>query len=622
MTTASLRFGSVSAEFSKSSDKDFLAALSWRQADSTAQGAERRSDLMTVGLCWKQQCLKQRRANAVGRFTTLDRVLAGQHGELPDEILAARTPSGSRSRGKLRTVLASEIQDGLQQWLAAPHRAEQPLVLLAAVELLWFQADRLSAQLVGQLWRWTLSAAIELAEQLEATSDDDSLPLIDAPDAVQTAIVSGLLPYLCGLLFDDVKGAPKLAKAGRKALNAQLVAATDDNGLPLAAALRCWPEWLSLWTDALVGADRFEGSLWKDSAKSRFVNCLQATASLLSPSGRFAAADSATNDDAALLYQAGQLAGVKSDAAWFALVGRVAGVGSKGLSSKAEAKKAMTAGWQSDASRVACFRTSWSSKASILTVTHDQPTMTIELVAGGEPILRGDWGLEVLNNGQKLEVTTAWDCVCWYTDRDLDYAEWLVEVAGGVKVARYAMLSRQKQFVILADVVTQAAVERVDVASHLPLVSTAQLKSIPDTRELEVVGQEQLLRVFPLILPQDPGLGTINRAGATHDGRCLSVSGAATGGGIFSPVVFDWSPKRRDVGSEWRSLTISEAGVVDSTAGRGFRLLAGSQHLVLFRGLRPTTRYRTVLGYQTWNETAIINVTKDGTFEEVLLVEQ
>lgn len=619
MTTASLRFGSVSAEFSKSSDKDFLAALSWRQADSAAGGSDRRSDLMTVGLCWKQQCLKHRRANAVGRFATLDRLLNGRQCELPEAVLAAR---GTGRKVRNKTALASEVQDALQQWLASPHRVEQPLVLLAAVELLWFQADRMSAQLVGQLWRWTLSAAIELAEQLDVTSDDDSLPLIDAPDAVQTAIVSGLLPYLCGLLFDDVKGAPKLAKSGRKALNAQLLAATDDTGLPLAAALRHWPLWLSLWTDALVGADRFEGSLWKDSGKSRFMNCLQATASLLSPSGRFAVANEASDSDAALLHQAGQLAGVKSDTAWFALVSRVAGVGSKGLSSKDEAKKTTTAGWQSDVSRVACLRSSWSSKASILTVSHDQPTMTIELVAGGETILRGDWGLEVFNNGQKLEVTTAWDCVCWYTDRDVDYAEWLVEVAGGVKIARYAMLSRQKQFLILADVVTQGAVERVDVKSQLPLASTAQLKSIPDTRELEVVGQERLLRVFPLILPQDPGLGTINRAEATDEGRCLSVSGAATGGGIFSPVVFDWSLKRRNVGSEWRSLTISEAGVIDPTAGRGFRLLAGSQHLVLFRGLRPTTRYRTVLGYQTWNETVIVNMTKDGTFEEVLLVEQ
>ena len=344
MPTASLRFGSVSAEFSQSSDEDFLAALSWRQAESA-----QRSDLMTVGLCWKQQCVKHRRANAVGRFATLDRLLAGQLCELPDEVLAAR---GTRGKGRNRAVLATEVQDGLQQWLATPHRAEQPFVLLAAVELLWFQADRLSAQLVGQLWRWTLSAAIELAEQLDETSDDDSLPLIDAPDAVQTAIVSGLLPYLCGLLFDDVKGAPKLAKAGRKAINSQLVAATDDSGLPLASALRCWPEWLSLWTDALVGADRFEGSLWKDSAKSRFVNCLQATASLLSPAGRFALADSASDSDAALLHQAGQLAGVKSDAAWFALVSRVAGESSKGPSSKDEAKKTTTAGWQSrEASR-------------------------------------------------------------------------------------------------------------------------------------------------------------------------------------------------------------------------------------------------------------------------------
>ena len=102
---------------------------------------------------------------------------------------------------------------------------------------------------------------------------------------------------------------------------------------------------------------------------------------------------------------------------------------------------------------------------------------------------------------------------------------------------------------------------------------------------------------------------------------CLAVGQASETGGLFSPVIFDWSKSRRNVDVEWRPLTVTHAGEIDRTGAFAYRCLAGSQHLVLFRALESTSQYRTVLGYQPENETVVADFTNKGEFDPILLVE-
>lgn len=620
MPTASLRFGNVLPEVFESTDAEFLAALKWRDHETQLRpDADTEGDLKTVGLAWKQQCLEHRAHKVQSRFATLDRVLANDQDALPMELLALRE-NKPRARSKKKAAKAdspltreaqAEQEQTLRHWLATGRLTDDAIVLLGCLELLLFRADQLAAQTVGELWRWTLSAALRLSEQLiEIEEGDETEQMLDSEVVLRVAIASGLLPWLCGLFFDDVKGAPKLAKSGRKSLTSLFISGTDDGGAPTASVVRGLGDWLALWTDTLIAGRRFKQPLWKDSQERRFVGFLKTTTAL--------AMEAEPSPNCELLGTLAELIESKPDDSWRTGLNAVLH-GIKHETDDAPKKKDI-AGWQSDTCSIACLRTSWRPDASRISVLHDRRTLTIDMTINGRPFAVGDWGLQVMNNGERLELTSDWECCCWYTDKEVDYAEWTATANGCVKVGRYALLHREAEYAVLADVIKNASPVRIDVTSTLPLINAWTGSGLPGTREQAFLHGKHAVRAFPLMLPQDVGLGTSGNI--THRPGEFSLTTAATGGGLFSPLVLDWNSKRLKTEAEWRELTITEAGQVDHTSGRGFRIALGKHNLLLMRGLRSITRYRTVLGYQTWNETVVASLNKDGIFDEILLVEQ
>lgn len=619
MPTASLRFGNVLPEVFQSTDAEFLAALKWRDHETQLRPeADTEGDLKTVGLAWKQQCLEYHAHKARRKFATLDRMLANDQRVLPTELLALRENHvlvrSKKKAAKTDSPLTREAQANLEQalrnWLATGTQRDDVIVLLGCLELLLFRADRLAAQTVGELWRWTLSAALRLSEQLvEIDEGDETEQMLDSEVVLRVAIASGLLPWLCGLFFDDVKGAPKLAKSGRKSLTSLFVSGTEDGGSPTASVVRGLGDWLALWTDALIAGRRFKQPLWKDSQERRFVGFLKASTALVM--------DAEPTPYCELLGTLAELIESKPDDSW--RVGIDAVLHHTKLNAD-DTKKKDTAGWQSDTCSIACLRTSWRPDASRISVLHDRRTLTIDMTINGHSFAVGDWGLQVMNNGERLELTSDWECCCWYTDKEVDYAEWTATASGGVKVGRYALLHREAEYAVLADVIKNASPVRVDVTSTLPLVANWVGSGVAGSREQTFQQDKQTVRAFPLMLPQDVGLGT--SGSVIHRSGDFSLVTAATGGGLFSPLVLDWNAKRLKTEAEWRELTVSEAGQVDHSSGRGFRIALGKHNLLLMRGLRTITRYRTVLGYQTWNETVVASLNKDGIFDEILLVEQ
>ncbi len=623
MTVDAIRFGNVPPELFASTDAEFLAALKWRDHDVPHRSASNADgDLKTVGLAWKQQCLEHRAHKLRHTFATLDRVLANEPQALPAALaalrhqptLAARTKKKSQTKTDAATArdTQAEREQALREWLSTGQGRDDVVVLLGCLELLLFQADQLAAQTVGELWRWSLSVALNLSEQLvEIEENDETEQMLASEVVLRVAVASGLLPWLCGLFFDDVKGAPKLAKSGRKSLTSLFVAGTEDSGNPVAAVVRGLSDWLALWTDAMVASRRFDRALWKDSYERRFNGFLRATTALTT--------DLETSSSSELL---GLLAKVvpeqKPEELW--REGLEAALNGGKLKSEETGKKKETASWQSDTCSVACLRTSWSPDANRIVVLHDGRDLTIDMTIQGRRMFVGDWKLSVLNNGQPVELTTEWECCCWYSDKDVDYAEWTATATDGVVVGRSVMLHRRDEYAVLADVIKNAANERVDVTSALPFATGWSSSGIEGSREQRFSNGSQSLRVFPLMLPQDVGFGTSGRV--EHQPGEFTLATAATGGGLFSPIVLDWNSKRRATEAEWRELTVSEAGKIDHSSGRAFRMAIAKHNLLFIRGLRKITRYRTALGYQTWNETVIASLNKDGIFDEILLVEQ
>lgn len=654
--TTQVRFGLSVSGLLKNSDDDFLGSILWRSSETTTCGnADSDFSLRTIGMCWKQQCLDRpvpKLISGVARFSTLDDAVAAADVNSVLAVLARvrsetsptrRPPKESlKKQAKEAARLSRETTELLRLWLSnrASEAEECSLALLACCELLSLYGSQFPAEVIGGLWRVTLAGALAQSESfVKAAGIEDWDEYVSAEGADgATWLKAGLLPFICGLLFDDVKGAPRLFRTGRTSLNDQLLQVTDEGGVPTGDVYAAMPRFLSLWIDGLLVARLFEGTLWKKPAAKRFEKMLPRLAAAVRDGGVLTCA---TNGESAadILRIAAELQGTLPEADWVKSL-ELAGnadlerpqspatkktIPTKAKSGKSKKKvaKAAIPSWQSDDTDAACLRTSWAPDASLATVRFDGEPVQLELVVDGVPVFSGAWNLELAEGGQILELEDEWECICWSSDSDGDFLELQLEFEGGPMINRYIFLSRTQQFAIISDIVSGSNAERIDLGSLLPLADGVTLKTDGTCREQILTAGENQVRVFPLALPQDPGVGTAGSVGLAHqdDTPCLAISQASESGTMFSPIVLDWSPERRSLPAEWRQLTVTRASEIDSTGAASMRIQVGKLHLVLYRSLCESDRYRTFLGYQSESETVIGKFTKSGVIQEILIVE-
>lgn len=640
--TTQLRFGSTDETLLHASDEEFLAAVHWRgSASGICRDLGKTPDLRAIGLCWKQQCPTVSAENLnlpapALRFSSIDKWVEQAESDSLGKALRAVRRAKSR--------VSKAVVQKLDQWLdanslqcsAPTTRSERQTkrnsqmiesdvdALLATCELLILHGHRLPAELLGRLWRTALAGAMSQAESFEqAMKTEDWQDRLAESDSRTDWLKGGLLPWTCGLLFDEVKGAPRLAKGAKASLNFQMLHSTDGDGVPAADLLRNVRVGVAGWADALLIGELFERPVWKSSAETRCSRFLTRVATTLRPDGGTTGSTASATDLAGICHTLGRLSGTDFRKRWARLIEQTATEVRPGTEAPKSVRKKDIPSWQSDDAEAACLRTSWSPNASSVTLTHDEDPVSIEMLVAGTPLLRGDWGIELEEDGEGVEFEAAWECVCFYTDQDVDYCELQFEFEGGPTIDRYVMVSRTREFAVLADVLVGSPAKRVDLTTFLPLEEGVKLQAVTGSREQYLKSGRQRVRVMPLALPYDAGTGTPGRVELTEeDGQSyLAVTHASETGGLFAPVLFDWSKARRNAFAEWRQLTVTHAGDVDTSGAFGYRVRVGDQHLVLFRSLESTDRYRTVLGYQPENETVIADFTKKGELSEILLVE-
>jgi hypothetical protein len=651
--TTQVRFGVPVSGLLQNGDDDFLGAVTWRSSDAAACGnSDADFSLRTIGMCWKQQCLDRclpKLRSGDVRFLSLDRFVEGADsgsilavlGRVRRETSPNRKPptSNLKKQTKETTRLSREATELLRLWLTGgSNEAEKsPLALLACCELLALYGGQFPAEVIGGLWRAALAGALTQSEsfvEAAATEDwQDELSKDQTPS--ESWLKASLIPLVCGLLFDDVKGAPKITRMGRSGLNDQLLHVVDGDGTPVGEVFDALPDFLALWTDGLLVARLFDQTLWKTSAAKRFDRMLRRLAAAVRSAE--AVACSSSGESAVLTLRiAAELTGSAVASDWASAIGlseATSGKKQPAANSKSKTKKkksgkkkiskAEIPSWQSDDADLACLRTSWATDASIATVRTDSEPVKLELAVDGVPLLAGAWHLDLAEDGDALELENEWECICWNSDSDGDYLELQYEFEGGPLMNRYIYLSRTRQFAIISDIVSGAEPGRIDLASLLPLAKGVTLENSTDGREQILKAGSKTVRVFPLTLPQDSGIGTAGKVGLDHhDGvPCLALSHATESGTMFAPIVLDWAPERRSATAEWRKLTVTRASEIDPVGGASFRIQVGKLHLVLYRALAGQERYRTFLGYQAECETVIGKFTKSGLIQELLIVE-
>ena len=62
----------------------------------------------------------------------------------------------------------------------------------------------------------------------------------------------------------------------------------------------------------------------------------------------------------------------------------------------------------------------------------------------------------------------AWREVCWFTDKDVDYLELEIKLAGGVLLQRHFVFARKDRFLLLANAVLGRRTANLDYRGRLP----------------------------------------------------------------------------------------------------------------------------------------------------------
>lgn len=240
------------------------------------------------------------------------------------------------------------------------------------------------------------------------------------------------------------------------------------------------------------------------------------------------------------------------------------------------------------------------------------------------PLLDGLWEARVAVDEQAVEIDGQWECVCWNSNRHSDYLE-LQLTAGNLVLERQIFLSASDDFAMLATKVRGATGKRVDLLQRVELAPNLRVNADKATRELRVVAKmhkPQLARVFAVGLPQDRIDSTAGSFASVDGG--LEWHQAGSGGALYSPLLIDWSPERRKLPADWRTLTVSEDGqALRTDEASGHRLRIGNHQVLLYSSMKAHETARSVLGYNTRFETLVgLFASGSGEVSQLLAIEQ
>ena len=513
----------------------------------------------------------------------------------------------------LQKAYVGDLEEVLESWLV--ESSDGPPVssmeLLIATDLLSVFHSRLSAGLFWRIWKRILGASLHFVNSVDAASDEDLT-------ADQRLVVVGELPWRVGTLFHSVQGAKELRQRGRAEFERQIQEYTDTDGTPFAALLERLPEWIAAFTRFLTWGGRFGVATWKGDPSTRYQQLLIRVIYMLDANTRLPFATDKGDLLESMTTSATQSGLSDSEPAAKLLKKYLKARQSDGKGRSA-VKGRLDCSSQSDWSRVAIARSKCCVASDQFTVLHHLPTLQVSLGLAGQPLFEGPWSLELSVNNKAVKVEGDWSCSCWNSDRDGDYIEYEIELAGGVRVTRVLFLSRSDQFLICLEYAVAKEGSEVELESRLPLAEGWKSRAATDSREWKLKRKKQKVRALPLYLPDDPVLSAAGAMGADGDNLVTEVRGIKT---ACSAVLLSWDSSVDRSYADWRSLTVTEEQREVSPAGAtAFRLRLGDRQWLIYRRLNDSTELQSVIGYHSGHETAIGYFGEDGELEPLLLVE-
>lgn len=511
-----------------------------------------------------------------------------------------------------------------------------PLSQLSLLTILAWGGSCLSDEALTRLW-------LRAFQEVRAGESVDADPADPALTEDQSLLMHGEIPFLAGLVFQEVRGSKRLLQEGERQLRAGLEAGTDTDGMPHSRLLARFSLWLSPLCRAAITGRRFDTTWWNTAAARRYLHLVQRAAAMTRSSGQFALGNGVALAPASLLKAAASVPDFENSRHSQSFVAAVANDVRALTQSKPQATrrtnrmKSRSARWsrlnvgrekrgdrpasQSDWAQLACLRNNWGLGADACVIAYDDAKPRIDLTGLGTTVISGNWNLRTSIDEVPVSTEGDWECVCWFSDRDVDYLE-LQRQDNQVTVLRQAALSRTDHFLYLADSVRSHSdsTRGIEHAFELPLANGAEAARDALTREWLLQIGPLKVRVLPVSLEQDATIASAGNLAIADKSIRFQQSGA--GPALMSALFLDWSPARRKAGALWRSLTVAEDGrIVGPTEAAGIHLRLGKHQWLFYRSFTPGETARTVLGQHTDDETILGEMNSNGDLNPLVTVE-
>jgi hypothetical protein len=496
----------------------------------------------------------------------------------------------------------------LTDWLAAAH-STRPDAVRALEALAWSHLlPQLATVVTSDQWQQLWSALHALADE------GAGIGLTDEPLTHQ--LLTGELPLTLAWLFPDLPRSRGLVRAAVRALSRGVAELLDGDGLPHAAH---WGAFLSLaacWTRCVLLSQSAGWTCFDAEARVQYDGLALQLVRALRPDGTLSLSRGLSGDWSPDLVRV--LMALQPDRVLRTLARRVLPGGSATPVPRRSRKWPAPSVYSEEAG--ACvMRAHWSRKSPQFTCLFDGDRLCGELGTDGRVLWSGDMTPQVLIDGQRLELQSAWTELCWFTDEDVDYLELEADLSHGWQLQRQMLLARQDHVFVVADAVLGPRAASVRYDARFPLAEDVRFEPLAETREGVLRNSRALCTVLPLALPEwraGAGAGDL-RTDAHH----LQLTMEEHTPRFYAPLWFDLAPHRVAERRTWRQLTVAEAMQVRSRdVAVAYRVQVGAAQWLLYRSL-AARRSRSVLGQNLSAEFVAARFEQDGTLDQWIEIE-
>jgi hypothetical protein len=430
-------------------------------------------------------------------------------------------------------------------------------------------------------------------------------------------LLCGELAHALAYLYPELAAAKKLAKAAERSLSYGLGELLDGEGLPQCRYLGVFRQLLASWTRCNILCAESGNKCFDSESQLQYEWVVRQAICLARPDGtQVFSAGTKRDRHSELLVAAIGHAGDAADeaAAERALPGQH-------FRSKSRVEHSLPdpSGYSSWG-EVCIMRPKWSRKSPLFCVTWGDRKVRSEMNASGELLWSDTWKTEVTYDGQRLQPSSDWDVVCWYSDADVDYLEVEADLGPSCRLQRQFVLAKLDQFLFTADAILGGAESaKIEYRCELPLVEDVQFHTDDETREGILWKKKPLASIIPVALPEwrlSQADGTLVVAdGVTRYSR------SATARNLYAPLFFDLSQRRLCDSRTWRQLTVAERlEIQPAEVAVGYRVQVGRAQWLFYRSLAERAN-RTVLGQNLSSEFLAARFNRDGTVDELIEIE-